>query len=242
MLACPYNNSPMRQSLAVGLTVLLLSPLLSPVCRSGHERSHCISPADQAEVKRAQEISGIHSLLLADETDLSGPSVTEAARAIWEESKKHALDPMLVLALIKLESRFRHRAVSSRGARGLMQLMPAVAAALVAEAAPGNWHGGNSLDDPVINIKLGVFYLAQLQDRFGDWEIALTAYNWGPTWVQSIIERKLALPLAYAKKVLSISNDYRRRGPAAADVRPETGQSVSGDEVFGQSPLSRRYS
>jgi soluble lytic murein transglycosylase len=139
---------------------------------------------------------------------------------------------MMVLALIEVESSFRHRAISTKGARGLMQLLPPVAAALVAEVAPEQWRGENSLDDPVINIKLGVFYLARLRDRFKDSAITLTAYNWGPNWVQTNIERKLALPLAYAKKVLSIAQGYRERVASTPDVPRETGDITSGSAWF----------
>jgi soluble lytic murein transglycosylase-like protein len=232
---------PIRQGFAASLTVLLMSLLSSPACLFEDEQSRCISPAGQREIKRAQEISAIHSLLLANQTDLPAPSAREAAHTIWEESKKHALDPMLVLALIKVESQFRHRAVSNQGARGLMQLMPAVASALAVEAAPEKWQGKNSLDNPVINIKIGVFYIARLQERFGDWEIALTAYNWGPTRVQSIIERKLALPLSYARKVLSMFHDYRRRSLAQADAGLAPSQIAIGDEVIDTLQTSQRY-
>ena len=70
------------------------------------------------------------------------------------------------------------------------------------------WEGEKSLDDPIINIKLGVFYLDYLKERFGDLRVPLTAYNRGPTWVQKRIEDGMALPLEYARKVIAVSRSY----------------------------------
>jgi soluble lytic murein transglycosylase-like protein len=76
------------------------------------------------------------------------------------------------------------------------------------------WEGEKSLDDPIINIKLGVFYLGYLKERFGDLRVALTAYNRGPTWVQKRIEDGMALPLEYARKVIAVSPPKKgRRSP-----------------------------
>jgi soluble lytic murein transglycosylase len=134
------------------------------------------------------------------------------AETIWQESRKYSLDPMLVLAVIKVESEFQSGAVSTYGARGLMQLRPDVAHALAEETDLDAWENENSLHDPVTNIKLGAYYLGQLKEKFGDLKLALTAYNRGPTWVQRMIESKTALPLDYARKVLNASHNYREQG------------------------------
>ncbi len=94
----------------------------------------------------------------------------EYARAITEASWLFAVDPDLVRAVIKVESNFNVRAVSSKGALGLMQLMPDTAREM------------NVSDpfDPVANIRGGVRYLSQLMKALeGNIPLALAAYNAG---------------------------------------------------------------
>jgi len=168
-------------------------------------------PLAESKARRLHETSQIYATLRFSNQEMSHASARAVAETIWKESKKHALDPMLILAIIKVESEFRPAAISSDGARGLMQLLPAVAHSLVEGADLEAWDGEKSLHDPVTNIKLGAFYLGQLRERFGNLTVALTAYNYGPTWVQKQIENKIALPGEYAKKVLAASRNYRQQ-------------------------------
>ncbi|MBI4763400.1 MAG: lytic transglycosylase domain-containing protein [Deltaproteobacteria bacterium] len=88
--------------------------------------------------------------------------------------RKHSMDPALVMAVIHAESRFDPLAVSPKGAMGLMQLSPIITREL----------GIHDPFDPQINIDGGVRYLKDLLDIFdGDRELALAAYNAGPTQV-----------------------------------------------------------
>jgi soluble lytic murein transglycosylase-like protein len=183
------------------LTLFILLSLLFPT-----------RPLAESKARRLHETSRIYSTLRLSNRDLNDSSARAVAETIWRESKKHALDPILVLAVIKVESEFRPAAISSYGARGLMQLLPVVARSLVEDADVDSWEGEKSLHDPVTNIKLGAFYLGRLKEKFGDLKVALTAYNHGPTWVQKQIESKIALPEEYAKKVLSVSRHYREQG------------------------------
>jgi hypothetical protein len=83
---------------------------------------------------------------------------------------RYDLSPRLIAALVWQESRWRHDAVSNKGARGLTQLMPATARSLGVNAA-----------DPRSNLEGGARYLRQMLDLFdGDVERALAAYNAGP--------------------------------------------------------------
>lgn len=93
----------------------------------------------------------------------------DISRLIQESSVRHAVPAQLVEAVAWQESRFDHRAVSPKGARGLMQLMPATASQLGVDAA-----------DLRGNIEGGAAYLAQQMRRFGDVRLALAAYNAGP--------------------------------------------------------------
>lgn len=96
--------------------------------------------------------------------------------------KETALDPYLVTALIREESAFAPTAVSSAGARGLMQLMPATATRV---ARGTDLPNPPDLDTPGPNIALGTRYLATLHEQFGgNVVLTLAAYNAGPRAVQ----------------------------------------------------------
>ncbi|MGD2029916.1 MAG: lytic transglycosylase domain-containing protein, partial [Desulfobacterales bacterium] len=83
---------------------------------------------------------------------------------------RYQVDPALVKAIIMAESGYNAKAISKRGAKGLMQLMPATAQAL----------GVEDIFNPKQNISGGVRYFKQLFNQFnGDVKLALAAYNAG---------------------------------------------------------------
>lgn len=96
------------------------------------------------------------------------------AAAIQNSANRHALSQALIAAVAWQESRMRQDAVSVKGARGVMQLMPATASGLRVNA-----------DDLSANVDGGATYLAQMLDRFdGDIIKTLAAYNAGPEAVE----------------------------------------------------------
>lgn len=96
---------------------------------------------------------------------------------------KYQLDPLLVLAVIKEESMFARYAVSSAGARGLMQIMPSTAKLLAIDLKMHDFDVSR-LYEPEINVELGCYYLKNLLTTFhGNTLHAIAAYNAGETSV-----------------------------------------------------------
>lgn len=91
------------------------------------------------------------------------------------------LDPFLVAGVIRQESAFDPLAVSSAGAVGLMQVLPATGRQLARSAGPRRF-SRKSLTTPELNVHLGALFLSELMERYdGDVPLALSAYNAGPT-------------------------------------------------------------
>ncbi|MCF6290717.1 MAG: lytic transglycosylase domain-containing protein [Desulfobacterales bacterium] len=119
-------------------------------------------------------------------------------------ARRHQLDPELIRAVIRVESNFEKKAVSSKGARGLMQLMPGTAMEM----------GVGSVFDPADNIMGGSRYLRKLYDRFqGDLELTLAAYNAGPNRVEeSGGVPRIPETVSYVRQVLRQYRNYRGAG------------------------------
>jgi|LZCG01.1.fsa_nt_gb soluble lytic murein transglycosylase len=95
-------------------------------------------------------------------------------------ARLRSLDPYLVASVIRAESRFRPRACSPRGAIGLMQITPTTGEWIAAQVGEDGFTVEN-LYDPDLNIRFGTWYLRYLLERFEKIDLALAAYNAGPT-------------------------------------------------------------
>lgn len=201
-----------RRALSSGLALLtLFLLLLIPIHPFRGESSHQIELlAGDIEDREVFELLKVYSVLKSQRTGLSDRSTWEISGAILEESRKNSIDPALILAVMSVESGFQDDAVSSKGARGLMQIRPFVGSALARKVNLASWEGEESLYDPTLNIKLGVFYLSYLKKSFRDLRLALAAYNWGPTKIRNIMAEDEEVPLEYATKVLSTYDDFHR--------------------------------
>jgi len=100
------------------------------------------------------------------------------------------VDPFLLAAVMKTESNFNKRAVSERGARGLMQIMPETGMWIAGQIGEPAFNP-EQLFDPGTNIKLGAWYITDLEKEFnGDIVLVLAAYNGGRGNVKEWLKKK----------------------------------------------------
>lgn len=125
---------------------------------------------------------------------------TQHDTLIFKYAEKYDVDPNLIRAMIKQESRFKPNARSKAGAMGLMQLMPATARGL----------GVKNPYDPEQNIAGGVKYIKQMLDRHdGNIRLALASYNAGPGNVKNgRIPQNGETPV-YVRNVMNYYNEYK---------------------------------
>jgi soluble lytic murein transglycosylase-like protein len=190
-----------QPQLTVGISLLAFYLLFTP--------KPLIGESYQTDAVKEHQLSNIRTAIELQQTGMSNASRDRLAESIATTSGKYLLDPLLVVAVIQVESRFDHKAVSTAGAQGLMQVQPSVVTALVEQGKmlPST----KNIKDPRVNVEVGVSYLAYLKDMFGDWKVALTAYNAGPSSVAKKIAAKEKLSFDYAHKVLSTQRELRQQ-------------------------------
>ena len=150
-----------------------------------------------------------------------GRPVADLSQVVSDASGRYRLDPDLVNSVIKAESDFKVRAISPKGAQGLMQLMPGTAAQL----------GVPNAFDPQANVDGGTRYLRELLERYNfDLVKALAAYNAGPQRV----EQFGGVPPYYETRayVARIVKDFNKKkiaqGKGATTQKSSVAQNKSG--------------
>lgn len=168
-----------------------------------------ISAPQEGEVVRIQDV-GTPTLIRRVLPDTAAAPVAAASPAggglggvpysdlFVAAGNRHGVDPALLAAVAQTESNFNPSAVSSAGATGLMQFMPATARGLGVDPA-----------DPASAVDGAARYLRQLTDRFGSTSLALAAYNAGP----GTVSRYGGIPpygetQSYVSKVLRAAETY----------------------------------
>lgn len=104
-------------------------------------------------------------------------------------SREYGHDPLFIAAVIRVESKWQATAVSRKGARGLMQVMPETGSWAAKKLGLANFET-DLLYDPGTNIQIGCWYIDSLRDQLGgDTILAMAAYNGGLTNVKRWLER-----------------------------------------------------
>jgi len=145
----------------------------------------------------------LFSALLAGPADAT--SRDEVRRMIVQEAlRSSVVPPSLALAVAKAESDFVASAVSSAGARGVMQIMPATGRGEFGVTPEELW-------SPRLNIQLGIAFLASLIGRYdGRWDLALSHYNGGSAVGRGDRPQVIPATRAYVDKVLRLERGYAR--------------------------------
>ena len=168
------------------------------------------------EKPRPKELVKVYNIVKSHRADIADSEVWRISEVILEESLKRNLDPMIVLAVIEIESRFQYSMISPVGARGIMQIMPDTGKFLTdAVSRELGLHPvayrPESLDDPIVNIRMGVYYLHDLKKQFRNLNLALIAYNAGPAEVQNRLENNQEFSQDFATLVLNAYQRYTNR-------------------------------
>ncbi len=157
-----------------------------------------------------------------------GDACAHVAHAVAEEAHLARLDPVLVLAVIEVESGWDPDAVSSSDARGLMQLRTP---AIEGEAAGGRLASADP-HDPLVNVRAGIRYLGKLLHRFQDAELALVAYNAGPNRLATYLRAEAGVPerfWEYPRRVRKEEHRLRVRLATPATLLAAAGRARVGE-------------
>jgi soluble lytic murein transglycosylase-like protein len=230
-----------RRAVRRGVAILLMVPIGAAAAFAGSiyyqkEKDGTI------RLTNAPEGRGYHTYLTTGHYSSSVEVSGEYSNHIRTAASEFGVDPNLVKAVISTESNFDPRAISPKGARGLMQLMPSTASRF----------GVKDVFDPAQNISGGVRYLRYLLDLFGgDLVLALAAYNAG----EKIVQNNQGVPnyretRDYVDRVLTRYGlpgkgerirSSKQSGKAPAARSSPIYRTVSGDGalVFSDSPIPK---
>ena len=165
-----------------------------------------------AVVQPDPDLALIDSVLAKRAPELGLDLRAQVSRAIAEEARRAGYDSLLILAIIDVESDFDPEAVSSRGARGLMQIQP-VTLHWFAEKQGLRLSKEEMAADPGLCVRLGIRYLRSLQDRFGgDLSMALMAYNAGPDRIRQALRERALEPFRFYPRRVKRDFERFRRG------------------------------
>jgi len=181
------------------------------------------APVTVAPQPKTLQMTGVSEVLPSDFETIDGVLARRApglglvlrkqlAIAIAEEAERASYDPLLVLALIDVESDFQEEAISPMGARGLMQIRPTTLYFL-AQKEGIRLSREEIAKDPTLCVRLGVRYLRSLHNQFGNLNLALMGYNMGPNKLRAQLklkdlERFRGYPKAVQREYLTLRQGH----------------------------------
>jgi len=186
-------------ALLLVLIYLLQSTLLVFLIKDKYEL-HRIIDYQRKRLTEMEEKLKIFQVIEDFQIGFSEEEKHQLAGVIFDECQKYNYDPMLIMAVIMTESTFKKGQVSSKGARGVMQLMPFIGEDL-AQRAGMDWQNPDQLFDPVTNIQLGTLHLFEQILKFKDVRKGIIAYNYGETRVRGDIRKNKPLPKDYFRRI-----------------------------------------
>ena len=136
------------------------------------------------ESEKSAVVEQIVAYLKGKNADMREDKLKAVVHTVCDQSRQHDLDYRLALAVIKVESNFKHDVVSRKGATGLFQIKPSLAK-YIAKDAGVTWNGTQCLHEPDNNIKLGIYHLSRLVEDFENLPAALLAYNAGTSRIKA---------------------------------------------------------
>ncbi len=160
------------------------------------------SPANLSERQDSGDAAAQRAVAVMN----ASPAYLAVQGSLSAASQSHGVNYELLKAVVATESAFNTKAVSHKGAVGLMQIMPATAMRYGVRSEPGS-PLARKLTDPELNIQTGTRYLADLLRLFGgETELALAAYNAGEGAVMRAGKRipNFKETQQYVKKVMSV--------------------------------------
>jgi soluble lytic murein transglycosylase-like protein len=207
------HPAPRRSAVVIGRPIALIIALVwaaqtvgfAMLIRENATHQATIHQQEQ-QIKQLTERLQILEIIEDYQTQLMPDEAVQVAHHVYECSRKYGFDPKIILAMIQVESSFGPKALSHMGARGLMQVKPSTAKAVV-RSLGWEWTDEDALYEPVYNVQLGTEYLFYLVLRFRSVEKAIIAYNQGETSVRGMMTNGHKLPQMYLQRVL---REYRR--------------------------------
>jgi soluble lytic murein transglycosylase-like protein len=162
--------------------------------------------SDSGNPNSAQTMRMIERHLQDGQTDLSSGQLPSVARTLYEKALFYGIDYRLALAIMAVESNFQNDAVSSAGARGIMQIRPILASSIAKEAGIP-YREASDLFDPAKNVRLGLYYLSWLGSIFKNTSEVLLAYNIGHNGAKRRLSRAGDAESSYTRRVM---DEYQR--------------------------------
>ena len=179
-----------------------------------YRQTHLIADGRSNRIIHAHLLGELHSrveiteLLCALTGRILAPGLLlDLSDIVYRNSVQFGYDPVLLLAVIQVESVFKttargkYRSGEPSGALGLMQVKPETAREIAAQLNMGEL-SPEDLFKPEINIPVGVAYLTSMISRFQSFKLGLLAYNQGPGAVSRQLAQKTPLSVNYYRKVL----------------------------------------